>query len=256
MSSGFLALYILVNRMCVFAVFFLAILCGYLFLKIIQKIPKALYIPIVILLVSWEIYGLDGYHVQKGIKNSIFNNDNEKKAASFSFPYNLAELTTWIRMNTGRDSVFISDFQFGPSILLNTDRPIVFHSKFESRPIRDKYREFIFALFDSEEEFYEICRKYGAEYFVYDVPIVLDRSRESRRYLTNSIKLDRNTPAFKFHFDPDSLKHFNLCFRDALFSVYQVVENRRNMKKYDYPYIPAYDLSSFKNNAGSRYFEN
>jgi hypothetical protein len=244
-GSAFVLLYLLANRLCVFAAFFLAVFCGYFFSRFIFRLRKRIYAPLILLIALLEALAL-AYYGSPGQMRPVFQTAGSAGTGPrIAYPYNIAELTGWVNADTRAGDAIVSDFQFGPSILLITGRPVVFHSKFESRAFREKYGEFIRALYGPEKDFYALCSRYGARYFVYDIPLVLDKSKDSRRYLTCNLQLSRDCAAFKFHFSPENLRYFRLCFRNAYFSVYEAGRTGKRARAYDYPYINIYDLKTF-----------
>ena len=74
------------------------------------------------------------------------------------------KLLNWIGIATYYDESFFADFFLSPTILTYADRPTILHCFFQS-DIPLKYREQAEALFKSEEDLYQLCQKYKADYF-------------------------------------------------------------------------------------------
>jgi len=107
--------------------------------------------------------------------------------------------------------------------LAHTGRSIIMHSKFENQRIRGRYREMLEAIYGSEEQFYGFARKYGADYFVYDVGFLYE-GVESRRYKADRMgPLDPNCAAELFQNHPERLQHFRLETADERFAVFRVI---------------------------------
>lgn len=146
---------------------------------------------------------------------------------------------------TGPEDPVLTPFALGPSIAAFTGRPIILHSKFENKKVRDKVRECEEGLFKSEEELYQICVKYGARYFILDTGMMLDLSKESLRYRTNQLPASRQTALFKLHFAPEKLKHFKLIGSNEDFRLFRVLKPEESRRIF-VPVQPAvYDLRNF-----------
>jgi hypothetical protein len=79
------------------------------------------------------------------------------------------------------------------------------------------------AIYGSEERFYEFARKYGADYFVYDVGFLYD-GMESRRYKADKLgPLDPNCAAELFQNHPERLRHFRLEMASGRFAIFRVL---------------------------------
>jgi len=105
----------------------------------------------------------------------------------------------------------------------HTGRPIILHPKFENRTIRERYREFLEAIYARETQFHEFCVKNGADYFVYDISFLLD-AKESRRYKADKLgPLDPNCAAVLFQQHPERLRQFEPEFAEGRFAVFRVL---------------------------------
>jgi hypothetical protein len=110
-----------------------------------------------------------------------------------------------------------------PVLLAHTERPTIMHSKFENARIRERYREMLEAIYGSEERFYAFARKYGADYFVYDVGFT-HGGPESRRYKADKTgPLDPNCAAMLFENQPERLTHFQRVAEGGRFTVFRVL---------------------------------
>jgi hypothetical protein len=137
-------------------------------------------------------------------------------------PENYVPLVDWINHNTPDNAVFLANISEAPVILAYTGRPIILHSKFENKAIRDRYREFLAAIYGTEDEFYAFAQKYQADYFVFDNGFFND-SIESRRYKADKLgTLDPQCAAVLFGMTPEGLKHFDLMYGQNGYTVYRV----------------------------------
>jgi hypothetical protein len=129
----------------------------------------------------------------------------------------------WLNDNTPTNAVVLASISESPVFLAYTGRPIILHSKFENREIRERYREFLEAIYSDEDCFFAFATKYGADYFVCDGASFLMSATESRRYKANRLgPLDADCAAVLFVMAPQRLRHFELEFATDRFAVYRV----------------------------------
>jgi hypothetical protein len=120
--------------------------------------------------------------------------------------------------------VILSGVSESPVWWAHTGRPTVLHSKFENRRIRERYREFLEALYGSEEELAAFARRYGAEYFVYDVGCLLT-GPDTWRYKADRLgELPVECVARQMAESPSRLTKFRLKLGTDRFSVFRVLE--------------------------------
>lgn len=158
-------------------------------------------------------------------------------------------IVTWIRANTKPQDVVLSDISMGAFILAYTGRAVNLQPKFENAYIRGKVEKFAYALYSTEDDFYKLCREYGATYFVYQNSFVFSHSKESYRYYSNNLKLSKKSAAYKFNFEPDKLAYFNLVYQTNSYRIYRVLppETKVPRKNLDLvaSYNPIYDPKVF-----------
>jgi len=148
------------------------------------------------------------------------------------------DVIDYIKTNTAPDDPILSVFELGPSLAAYTERPTVLHSSFESKPIRDKVQEIYTALFGSEDEFYQVCRKYDTAFFIYQSNMVLSTKPGGFRYKVDVNELERNSAAALFHYNPLRLKNFQLVHENELYGIFRVnqgppspTDNRREQQE-------------------------
>ena len=138
-------------------------------------------------------------------------------------PEEYRPIVNWLEEHTPTNAVLLASIADSPVFLAETGRPIIMHSKFENQRIRDRYHEMLDAMYGSEERFYEFARKYGADYFVYDVGFLYNGS-ESRRYKADKLgPLDSNCAAELFQNHPERLRHFRFEMGDDRFAIFRVI---------------------------------
>ncbi|HIE05868.1 MAG TPA: hypothetical protein EYP58_03600, partial [bacterium (Candidatus Stahlbacteria)] len=153
----------------------------------------------------------------------------------------LLGVISFIRHNTAEDDPILTSFPFGPTILTYTDRPILLHPKFEAMGITDKIKEFEHALYLDEEDFYAFCIRNRAKYFLYQIDMLLARGPEAIRFRTHNLKLSRKSAAYKFHFQPESLEHFETVFSNPHYRIYRVLDLNQRPVRLDGGYYRVYD---------------
>jgi hypothetical protein len=113
-------------------------------------------------------------------------------------PDNYKPLVAWINEHTPTNAVILASISESPVLLAYTGRPTIMHSKFENKAIRDRYREFLAAVYGSPDEFDAFAKKYGADYFVFDNGFLVT-GKDSRRYKADKLaNLDPNCAAMRF----------------------------------------------------------
>jgi tetratricopeptide (TPR) repeat protein len=221
-------LFLMIHRMHIFAVFFLALSMGALTLFRNNSLKYIMYGFLgVCLLVQF-------YLMLNFFSLKAFRPDQN----------HLKNMLTFIRENTDKDSAVLTSFQLGPSVAVYTGRPVILHSKFESKLIRDKVNDVYTSLFNSESEFYELCRRYEADLFVYQMNIALEGRPMSVRYLAGAKPLRTDSAAFLLHFAQDKLKLFRLIYQNPFYRVYKVGWQTAP-EEVDLRYEPIYDLVNF-----------
>jgi hypothetical protein len=132
-------------------------------------------------------------------------------------------VVSWLEQNAATNAVVLASIGDSPVFLAHTGRAIIMHSKFENQRIRDRYREMLEAIYGSEDKFYEFARKYGADYFVYDVGFLYE-GEESRRYKADKLgPLEADCAAELFQNRPEQLKHFRFEMGSGRFAVFRVI---------------------------------
>jgi hypothetical protein len=138
-------------------------------------------------------------------------------------PENYRPLVAWINAHTPTNAVLLGTVSESPVLLAYTGRPIILHSKFENRQIRERYREMLAAIYGSEEEFYRFAVRYGADYFVFDAGF-LNTGIESRRYKADRLgELPADCAARLFAFAPERLRYFRQEFAANGYAIFRVI---------------------------------
>ncbi len=220
---AFLAGYIAFDRLQVFFVFFAALLSG----RWLIAFPNRKQIAVLGLcaFIGYEIY-----------------NDTRLYITIHRAP-GLPGLIRWIRENTEEDDVILAAFHISPSILTYTGRPVVLHPKFESHIIREKSQRFLEGLFSSEQTFFDLIRKWEADWYVYQATMGLDTSLESPRYVAGRTTVPSDSALYKFQFAAEELRHFHLVYQDGTYRIFKVRDPPETQP--DITYQPVFDLAIY-----------
>jgi tetratricopeptide (TPR) repeat protein len=132
------------------------------------------------------------------------------------------EVLDYLRTATPTDAVVLAGYEMGPSIALYAERPVILHSKFESKLLRDKVEAFYRALYGSEDDLYAFARRHGARYFVYQVYMALLLEKGGAAYTADALPLATANAPFRLHFQPETLRRFSLCYQNAMFRVFRI----------------------------------
>ena len=138
-------------------------------------------------------------------------------------PADYKPVVRWLNDNTPTNAVILANISESPVFLAYTGRPIILHSKFENHEIRERYRDFLEAIYSDEDQLFAFAAKYGADYFVCDSASFVMATTESRRYKANRLgPLDANCAAVLFVMAPQQLRHFERAFATERFAVFRV----------------------------------
>jgi tetratricopeptide (TPR) repeat protein len=223
----FFIFFLMIHRMSIFAVFFMVLSIGALSLLQKAGFKYAAYIILIVCL-----------FVQFSMQSSL------KLVASRPNHNDLRRLTAFIKNKTPADTPVLTTFQLGPSIAAYAGQPVILHSKFESRLLRDKVKQVYTSLYRTEDEFLELCKRLQAGLFVYQVNMVHGATPASMRYVAGAIPLKTNSAAFLFHFAPERLEHFKLIYQNATYRLYRVGKKTRSIPT-ETVYQPIYDADFF-----------
>ncbi len=226
LAGATVLLFLLVYRLCVFAIFFLALNIG-LLVTMKDKLLRV----IVVLAVAGSL----GFAVYSFSRLKLI-----------PFRPSLSEVEdvlSYLEEHTDPNDAVLSTFELGASIAAYGDRPVILHPKFESQRIRDKVREVYTSLYKDPESFYQVCEKYGVDYFIYHSNMTLRYRPGSLRYIAGFEQLPARSAAAMLHFKPDQLEKFQLVHQNFNYRIFRIGNRTEPAPKLDY--IPVYDLKLF-----------
>ncbi len=224
----FLLLFFIIYRLHVFAAFFLSLPIGYL-VTLRSRPVKVLAYLIMAACLAYTVQSLRFIRIGAARPPQGYVNDVIK----------------FIKAGSDKDEAVLSSFQFGPAIAAYAQRPVILHSSFESKRIRDKVKQVYTTLYAGEQDFYEVCRQYKAGLFVYESGMAISGGPGSIRYIAGKTALGKNSAAAKFHFAPEKLKNFGLVYQNDRYRVFRVGEKTPPEQVKGLPYVPLYDLSLY-----------
>ncbi|MFH1591153.1 MAG: STT3 domain-containing protein [archaeon] len=206
LAVAFIPLYLLMTRMNHFLAFFLAPIVAFVFMPRLRKERwwRIAVIAAVVAIVSQAVFYL--WLPANG------------SCLPYEYRYGRSILT-----HTESDAVILTDFYFSPSLLAYYNRSVPIHSIFESAELRDKIKDFHFALSDDEETFHAYCIKHGVDYFLYDRDFYQRLDPSSLRYLTDSLEpLPANAALVRFESLMDKSVYFELVDHTGQFALFAV----------------------------------
>ncbi len=243
--------YLLIERMGVVNNYFisiLSVLVRTIKLKKGQIFNK--YLTPIILMIIFLFNFYQGYHLHNPtgyirLLRNIFGNETAQE--TYNWRLNNVELVRYIKYKTPENAIFLSSFGAGPLIFTYAYRAIVLQPKFEVKDCQNRVKEFLESIYSSEDDFYNLCKKYKVNYFLYDSKILLDNSRDGSRWVAAKTKIKPENVAFLFHFFPEDLKHFELVYQNNYYRLYRVIKENETKTFLNFVYQPIYDLKAFGN---------
>lgn len=232
MAVIFSLLYLLINRLMVFAVFFISLWAGGLVTvskaKVLRRLASAFIAILLLFQCGW-------------VSNVV---------AYTGRPEYLIDVVSWIKENTAEKDVILAPPRQNPVFLAYAGRPCVLHGKIESQDIREKTYLWADALMErSEGPLYRLCEEWGVKYFIYPAGTYINEGLNTWRYIAGRTVLDKESIGFRLEaLPPDfqmiefeyggenfsgtafaeapapELQHFKLVYRNKLFNVYEIID--------------------------------
>lgn len=252
---AFTILYLLIIRLEVFLFFFIAIAIGGNLSLILKK--RKLWQLILLLLIGGfliECYKTMNY--QKLLNRYYFQLAQEWLSKPTGYGSDWESLTNWIKEHTKPDDAILADVDISAMLLTYVGRPIIIEPIYENAITRDRAKECLNAFYQAETDFLKLIKRYQVKYVIYQQDFLLDNSKESNRYLTDNLKVKKSSVAYLMHFQPESLKFFDLRHQTNTFRVYKVLkENEQKSPVAKFPYSPYFDPTLLKQDPKSEYFD-
>jgi tetratricopeptide (TPR) repeat protein len=220
-TAASFVLALIIRRLMILPVFFLIILSGWTLHRLVTKKAG---IVIMCLLIYFNFnesytYKTKTTHYRTLVRKWFPPVRNIYEACSRE---DTRDLINWIKANTETTSAILTSFRLGPDICAYANRAVALHSKFESRKIRDKVKKFMYALYRDEPAFHNLCKELKIDYFVYTARFLLDHTKDSNRYISGNLVVNKDCAAYKFHFAPVRLKFFDMVYQNDYYRIFKV----------------------------------
>ena len=109
--------------------------------------------------------------------------------------------------------------------------------------------------YQSEDDFYTFCRANGIEYVLYSIDLVLDGSNYSPAYLSGIRRIQPASTAYKMHFFPETLTHFNLMYENDVHRLFKVTAELLPIFSTDHPLVYQYEIIERNNDTMAGFYE-
>jgi hypothetical protein len=112
----------------------------------------------------------------------------------------------------------------------------------------ERVREHTAALYGNEDELYALCKARGIRYVLYTIDLALDTSTYSPRYRAGLRVVREGSPAHRMHFEPETLRHFNLVYENDNYRLFRVTESMEPV--FLTAHSPVYDEETLRRYGG------
>jgi len=188
----------------VFLIFFecalLGLCFGYMRAKAWNRVFRVIWVVVLALVFAGQ---MEHYFPKSNIAPRMTTGENYQE---------MTALSKWLRDNTEKDAVVLANFMVSPTIFHYGQRQIVLQPKFESGDMRNKYQQFIEALFDGKERvFYDYCLQHDVDYFVFHRGMFAGRGPGwiySSKYISGREGSLEGTEIYKLVQNPGDLDYF------------------------------------------------
>lgn len=240
--------YLGIERLGVVAGFFVALLAGGLGLWEIKNRPRMSRTVTGLVLVA--ILGFNFYqgyqlHETTGYSRFLGRIFGPDPATIPNRRINNLDLIGFIQHRQPQTARFLARYSVGPMLLAYADQAIALQPKFEVRGSRERIAEYYRGIYGTEEDLYRLCRKWRMDYFLYDLRILLDRSRDSERWVADRLTIGKDCAAFLMHFAPERLRHFELIYQNVNYRLYRVLPPDTSPGVPRFPASAVYELEQY-----------
>jgi len=240
-APAFALLYLLMVRLTIFLVPWVAILSIYPAAALKKAKARATYGAALVLLLAFHIYTANVKSQPqwfRGAVNSVFRYEPEVPCYYGSERIQLI----FCLARQPQPSPVLADFSLSPPFLYLARQPTALNPMFEVPEVRRKALTYAEAAIADEETFYRLCRRWGIKYVVHVATQVLSRGAGSF-YNATAREPGPDSAAGLMQFHPEKLRRFRLVFETYNVRVFEAG------KPYDgyvsTAYHPLYDPSFF-----------
>ncbi len=125
----------------------------------------------------------------------------------------------------------------------------------DSNRMAEKTAACLSGWYQSEDDFYAFCRANGIEYILYSIDLVLDGSNYSPAYLSGNRRIQPASTAYKMHFFPEALTHFNLMYENDVHRLFKVTAELLPIFSTDHPLVYQYEIIERNNDTLAGFYE-
>ncbi len=100
---------------------------------------------------------------------------------------------------------------------------------------------YMMKYYDPEDELFGVCDSYEIPYVLYSIDLLLDTSKDSPRFAAGLTGVNEESLAYRMHFEPESLEHFNLVYENDGYRLFRVTRKMEPFFLTDHP--PVYQKS-------------
>lgn len=120
------------------------------------------------------------------------------------------------------DEPVLASFVVSPFLLAHLDLSTVLHCFFEG-DLLERLEEVTLARFGSEEELWQVARRYGATWYLHEPHHLLRTDRRmSQRYVADRLDWPGDSVLARMQYAPEELQHFELVWENDWFRLFRV----------------------------------
>jgi len=138
----------------------------------------------------------------------------------------MLSLAKQVRYHTEPNAPLLAPPSLSGTLAADTGRPVVLQSDVLNAGNRARLREFGDAIFRKEDALLEFCQRYGARYLIVAAATMTELRSGHLRYDSNHMIVSRECVAYRLHFTPEILSHFQLIYTGPQFRIYKVIEQK------------------------------
>ncbi len=128
----------------------------------------------------------------------------------------------WLKEKTPEGSPVLAQFGVSASVMYWGERPVALHPMFEVPDIRTKIVRVSRAFMGTEDDFYELCRRWRIAYVVFNASVFLVYEPPGDRYFAATPNPRAGAVGMKMQFNPEELTRFRLSYETYSFRVFEV----------------------------------
>jgi tetratricopeptide (TPR) repeat protein len=246
LAALFFAAYLGIERMGLVANLFIALLAAGLGLDKTRTRPRRIAGVLVLTAVlAFNFYQGFRIHDTTGYDQTLSGIFGPEPPELPSWRVNNLDLVNYVRHELSSTARFLARYSVGPMLYAYAGQAIALQPKFEVRGSRERVAEYYRGIYGSEEDLYQLCRRWRIEFFLCDLRILLDNGRDSDRWVADRLEIGKDRAVFLLHFAPESLRHFELVYQNSNYRLYRVLDPDETPGPRVFPPSAVYDLKEY-----------